>query len=98
MLCLAPQPKEERTPQLVALLIEEPHVVIPKESRPLRGRAGLQGRETSVTRSEETHASSSTHEDEEDSEGEEKSSPKGKRAASEGAEEEARPKGPRRPQ
>lgn len=64
MLCPAPLPEGERTPLLVALLTEEPHVVIPKESRPPRGRVGRRGRETSVARSEETHASSTDRDEE----------------------------------
>jgi hypothetical protein len=39
--------------RLMTLLTKEPHVVIPKESKPPRGRSGLRARETSVTRSEE---------------------------------------------
>jgi hypothetical protein len=56
-LCPAPQPEEEKSPLPVMLLVEEPHVVAPKGSKPQKGRTGLRNRETSVTRFEETHAS-----------------------------------------
>ena len=88
MLCLAPLLEGERTPLLMVLLVEEPHVVIPKGSKPQKGKTGLRNRETLVTWSEETHASS-THEDNpEEEKGEANPSLKGKRVASEGVEEE----------
>ena len=68
-------------------------MVPPKEPKPSRGRGGLRTWDTSVTRSEETHASS-THEDEEEGNtGEGDPSLKGKRAASEDNEEDVQPKG-----
>jgi hypothetical protein len=80
----------------VAVLVEEPHVVIPKGSKPQKGRAGLRIRETSVTWSEETHASS-THEDNVGEDKEEENPPsKGKRVAFEDTEAEAWPEGPKR--
>ena len=63
--CPTPLPEGEITPLLMALLTEETHMVLPKESKPPRGRAGLRAWETSVTRSEETHASS-THDDDDE--------------------------------
>ena len=89
MLCPVPLPIMERTPQLTSFLTEEPHVVPPKDSKPPRAKAGLRGRETSITPSEETHASSTHEDDIEEDTREGILSLKGKREASEGAEEEA---------
>lgn len=97
MLCLVPLPEGDRTPLLATLLIAEPHVVIPKESKPARGRAGLRTRETSVTRSGETHTSSTHKDDVEEVKGEGDPTFKGKRAASGDAEEEAWQEGLQRP-
>jgi hypothetical protein len=72
-------------------------VVIPRGSKPPKGKAGLRPWETSVTRSKETHASSTHEDDVEDDTGEGNPSLKGKRAASEDAEAEVRTKGQKRP-
>jgi hypothetical protein len=38
-------------PLLMALLAEEPHMVVPKGSKPQKGRAGIRKQETLVTHS-----------------------------------------------
>ena len=97
MLCLAPLPEGERTPLLTPLLVAEPHVVIPKGPKSKKGKVCLRNRDTSVTWSEETHASSVHEEDEIEVDDEENPHHKGKRVASEDAEACLRPKGSKRP-
>jgi len=46
MQCPAPLPEEARTPLLTTLLVEEPHVVVPKGPKTRKGRAGLRTWET----------------------------------------------------
>lgn len=70
MQCPAPLPEGKRSHELTALLAVDPHVAPPKEPKPPKGRAGLRGRETSVTQSEETHASSTHDSDDEEDMGE----------------------------
>lgn len=96
MLCPAPVPEGERTHLLTTLLVEQSHVVIPKGSKPQKGRMGLQTRETSITRSEDTHASSTHEHDVEEVKEVQNPSLKGKREAFEDTEDEARPKGQKR--
>src|SRR3990170_3021793 len=79
--CPAPLPEEPPTPLLSALLTEEPHVVAPKGTRSQRGKSSARTRETSVTRSEETHTSAAHDGDAEEGEEEEEVlHPKGKRS------------------
>jgi hypothetical protein len=69
-------------------------VVVPRAQKPQKGITGLWKWETSITLSEETHASS-THESD-GGKDEDNLPPKGKRTASEDAEAGARPTGPKR--
>ena len=102
MLCPVLMSEEARSPQLMALLAEDPYVVPPKESKRLKRKGGPCIREPSKARSKDTHSCSSHDEEEEKEEeaeentGEGAPSPKGKRAVFEDAEEEVHPQAHKR--
>jgi hypothetical protein len=97
MRCLAPLPKEERSPQLEVLLTEEPYVVPAKGQKPPKGRSGLRIQDTSDARSEYTHVSTTQEEGEEEEDAEEEvPSLKRKRATSKDIEGKEHPRGRRK--